>query len=132
MSSKPLTIGSVINCVDNSGAKKIKIIGVLGLQGTKNRNLSCGIGNEVICTVTKGLYKLMKTVQYGLIIRQKVPYERKDGQLVGKVRFTENAGILLNKKVRGLVLKENTIVKGPIAKEVRMISKYADLKGQYK
>lgn len=130
--NKSLTIGSVVNCADNSGAKKLRIIGVIGLQGTKNRYLSCGVGNQIVCTVQKGPTSLTKKVHYGVIVRQKAPFFRAKGDLLGRVRFEQNAAVLLQKKAKGLVPRQNTIIKGPIAIQVKRNSMLKELKGDYK
>ena len=120
-----LPVGSALVCSDNSGAKKLQIIGVLGTQSTRKRRVSAGVGSVVSVRISKGLYSMKRKVRHALIIRQKYAYLRKTGPYMGKIRFTDNAAILLSEKKE--VLK--SVIKGVIAKEVTSIKKYSDLKG---
>ena len=126
--SKLIPIGCEIRCADNSGAKWLRVIGFLGSQGTRKRRLSGGVGSVAVVTVTSGPAELKSKVRYALIIRQKYPYTRKVGSIRGKVKFEDNAGILLgtNKEV----LK--SVVKGVIARQVTLKKKYSELNGVYR
>lgn len=123
--ARMLPIGANLVCSDNSGAKKLQIIGVLKTQGTRKRRLSAGVGSVVSVRITKGLHSMKKKVRHALIIRQKYAYLRKSGPYMGKVKFTDNAAILLSEKKD--VMK--SVVKGVIAKEVLAIKRFSDIKG---
>jgi large subunit ribosomal protein L14 len=101
----------VMTC-DNSGAKVIKIFGVLGKTGTKGRRNGAGVGDMVIASVKKGRPDMRKQVVYAIIARQKKEYRRMDGL---RVKFEDNAAIVL-KDEKGN--PKGTMLKGPIAKEV--------------
>ncbi len=55
-----LPVGAVINCADNSGAKNLYIISVLGIKGRMSRLPSAGVGDMVLATVKKGKPELRK------------------------------------------------------------------------
>lgn len=103
--------GSFLNVADNTGAKKIQCIKVLG--GTRRRY--AGIGDIVTVAVTEatpsGQVK-KKTVTPAIIVRQKANFRRSDGTYI---RFDDNAAVLLDKdnELRG------TRIFGPVAREIR-------------
>lgn len=109
--SRGLRVGSNITCADNTGAKIIQIISVLGYKGVKRRQPTCGVADVIKATVKEGDIKIRKQVVNAVIVRQKAEYRRKEGL---RVTFEDNAAILVddNNEPRG------TEVKGPIAREV--------------
>ena len=101
---------SCLNVADNSGAKEVLVIRVLG--GTKKRYAS--LGDKVVVTVKTALSSstLKKgTVSRAVIVRTKKEVRRKDGSYI---RFEDNAAVVL-KDDKGN--PKGTIYKGPIAKE---------------
>ena len=102
---------SRLNVADNSGAKEVLVIRVLG--GTKKRYAS--VGDKVVVTVKTALSSstLKKgTVSRAVIVRTKKEVRRKDGSYI---RFEDNAAVLLsaNDEPRG------TRIFGPVARELR-------------
>jgi large subunit ribosomal protein L14 len=102
---------SRLNVADNSGAKEVLVIRVLG--GTKRRYAS--IGDKVVVTVKKALPSsgLKKgTVTKAVVVRTKKHIKRKDGSYI---RFDDNACVLLNASddPRG------SRIFGPVARELR-------------
>jgi len=102
---------SRLSVADNSGAKEVLCIRVLG--GTKKRYAS--IGDKIIVTVKSALSSsnLKKgTVSRAVIVRTKKEVRRKDGSYI---RFEDNAAVLLtpNDEPRG------TRIFGPVASELR-------------
>ncbi len=102
---------SRLKVADNSGAKELGLIRVLG--GTRARYAR--IGDIVTCSVkeaspTGGVKK--KAVVKAVIVRSVKPVRRPDGS---SIRFDENAAVLINddKTPRG------TRVFGPIPRELR-------------
>ena len=80
---------SRLNVADNSGAKEVLVIRVLG--GTKKRYAS--VGDKVVVTVKTALSSstLKKgTVSRAVIVRTKKEVRRKDGSYI---RFEDNAGV---------------------------------------
>ena len=102
---------SRLNVADNSGAKEVLCIKVLG--GTKRRYAS--IGDTIVVTVKDAIPSgnIKKgTVAKAVVVRTRKEIRRPDGSYI---RFDDNAAVLLNSagEPRG------TRVLGPIARELR-------------
>ncbi len=108
--TRALPVGAYINCADNSGAKLLQIISVVGYKGRRKRLPSAGVGSVVKVTVKKGEFKLRKKVFSAVIVRQKKEYRRRNGL---RVYFEDNAAVLINEKGDPM----GSEVKGPVAKE---------------
>lgn len=125
--TKGLQHNSYLETCDNSGAKEIKIISILGSRGrtVKGRSPSCGVGDIITATVKKGKPEMRKQVVYAIIVRQRKEYKRPDGS---RIAFEDNAAVVL-KDEKGN--PKGTIFKGPIAREVAerwpAVSKVASL-----
>jgi large subunit ribosomal protein L14 len=96
---------------DNSGAKEVLIIRVLG--GSKRRY--AGIGDKVVVTVKKalptgGIKKSSKSK--AVVVRTSRHLRRKDGSYI---RFDDNAVVLLNNQDE----PRGTRIFGPVARELR-------------
>jgi len=102
---------SLIDCADNTGAKKLKLISVFGYKGVKRRKPSAGVADVVKCSVKEGTVKWRKQVVRAIIVRQKKEFRRSNGL---RVQFEDNAAIIVNEKGE----PQGTQIKGPIAKEV--------------
>lgn len=109
--SKPLQVGSFVETCDNSGAKLVKIVSVIGAKTVKGRRANCGISDLVLVAVKKGRPDMRKQVVYAIITRQKKEFRRPDGM---HVKFEDNAVVVV-KDDKGN--PKGTIFKGPIAKE---------------
>ena len=102
---------SRLSVADNSGAKEVLVIRVLG--GTKKRYAS--IGDKVIVTVKDAISSssLKKgTVSRAVVVRTKKEIRRKDGSYI---RFEDNAAVLLNANDE----PRGTRIFGPVARELR-------------
>ena len=103
---------SRLNVADNSGAKEVLCIRVLGNSGQDY----AGIGDKIVVTVKDSLPGgAMKkgTVSKAVIVRTKKEIQRKDGTAI---RFDENAAVLIKGKDNEPV---GTRIFGPVAREVR-------------
>lgn len=102
---------SRLSVADNSGAKEVLCIRVLG--GTKRRY--AGVGDKIIVTVKSAIPSgnIKKgTVSKAVVVRTKKEIRRPDGSYI---RFDDNAVVLLNasEEMRG------TRIFGPVARELR-------------
>lgn len=100
-----------LNVADNTGAKEVMCIKVLG--GTNRR--TAGLGDIVVCSVKSVIPSSevkRKSVVRGVIVRCKQPTRRPDGSYV---RFDSNAVVLIDndKNPRG------TRIFGAVARELR-------------
>jgi large subunit ribosomal protein L14 len=99
-----------LNVADNSGARKIMCIRILG----GNRKFA-GIGDVIIGVVkdaTPNMPIKRSDVVRAVIMRTKNTIRRKDGM---SIRFDDNAAVIINKENN----PRGTRVFGPIAKELR-------------
>jgi large subunit ribosomal protein L14 len=102
---------SRLNVADNSGAKEVLCIRVLG--GTKRRYAS--IGDQIIVSVKKampGTGVKKGIVSRAVVVRSKKPIRRKDGSYI---RFDDNACVLLNASDE----PRGSRIFGPVARELR-------------
>lgn len=96
---------------DNSGAKEVMCINVLGVSLKKTAQLGDTIVVSVKSAIPRSQVK-KKEIHRAIVVRQVKPYKRSDGS---SIRFDENAVVLINpdKTPKG------TRIFGPIAREVR-------------
>ena len=109
--TKGIPVGAYISCADNTGAKLLKVISVMGYKGRRRRLPAAGVGDLIKCSVKEGTVKWRKQVVTAVIVRQRKEYRRPNGL---RVSFEDNAAVLVNEKGEPL----GTQIKGPIAKEV--------------
>ncbi|MDW3211631.1 MAG: 50S ribosomal protein L14 [Reichenbachiella sp.] len=102
---------SRLSVADNSGAKEVLCIRVLG--GTGKRYAS--VGDKIVVTVKSALSSsnLKKgTVSKAVVVRTKKEVRRKDGSYI---RFEDNAAVLLAESGE----PRGTRIFGPVARELR-------------
>lgn|SRR3989344_3028323 len=105
-----IQLRSIVNVADNSGAKRVGVIKVLG--GSRKRYAQ--IGDLVVCSVKvaeprKAVKK--KDVVRALVVRQRNNFRRTDGSYI---RFDENAVVLLDGKE-----PKGGRIFGPIPREIK-------------
>merc|ERR1711879_879505 len=71
--SLALPVAAVMNCADNTGAKNLYVISVVGYKGRLNRMPAAAGGDMCMCTVKKGKPELRKKVMPGVVIRKANP-----------------------------------------------------------
>jgi large subunit ribosomal protein L14 len=102
---------SVLEVADNSGAKRISCIGLVG--GSKGKY--AGIGDIITASVKEaapdGNVKKGQVVR-AVVVRTKKTRRRRDGSYI---RFDENAAVLINAEREPV----GTRVFGPVARELR-------------
>lgn len=99
------------NVADNSGAKEVLVIKVLG--GTRRRYAR--VGDKVVVTIKKALPSggaKKGTVSKAVVVRTRKELRRKDGSYI---RFDDNAVVLLNAQDE----PRGTRIFGPVARELR-------------
>ena len=105
-----IQLRSYLKPADNSGAKKLAVIGISTKIGKK-----ATIGDVVNCVV-KGADPAGSVVNKEkvkvLVVRTKKEIRRKDGSYV---RFDDNAGVIIDKHG----FPKGTRILGPIAREVK-------------
>jgi len=96
---------------DNSGAKEVLVVHVLG--GTHRRYAS--VGDTIVVTIKSAIptSQVKKgTVSKAVVVRTKKEIRRKDGSYI---RFEDNAAVLLNAQNE----PRGTRIFGPVARELR-------------
>ncbi|MEK7121968.1 MAG: 50S ribosomal protein L14 [Patescibacteria group bacterium] len=105
-----IQLRSMLSVADNSGAKLVQCIKVLG--GTRRRYAR--LGNIVVVSVKiaepRKLVK-KKEVLKAVVVRQRAPFRRKDGSYL---RFDDNAVVILEGKE-----PKGGRIFGPIPRELR-------------
>ena len=102
---------SVLEVADNSGAKKVQCIKVLG--GSKRRYV--GIGDVIKVSIKEAIPrgKVKKgEVMLAVVVRTCHGVRREDGSLI---RFDKNAAVILNAQKQPI----GTRVFGPVTRELR-------------
>ena len=106
-----IQIKSLLNIADNSGARKVMCVKVLG--GSRRRYAS--IGDVVVVAVREAIpnSKIAKgTVHKAVIVRTAKELKREDGSLI---RFDDNSAVLINQSKEPV----GTRIFGPVARELR-------------
>ncbi|MBI3290987.1 50S ribosomal protein L14 [Candidatus Falkowbacteria bacterium] len=103
---------TMLKVADNTGAKKLQCIKVLG--GNKKRY--AGIGDIITVSVKEAVpYSSVKKgeVLHAVIVRTRKEVRRSDGSYV---RFDDNAAVIVDKKTKE---PRGTRIFGPVARELR-------------
>ena len=102
---------SKLKVADNTGAKELKCIRVLGGSVRKYGN----IGDVIVASVRKaapgGVVKKGDVVK-AVVVRVHKSYRRKDGSYI---RFDDNAAVIINNDKQ----PKGTRIFGPVARELR-------------
>ncbi len=102
---------SKLNVADNTGAKKVMCIRVLG--GTRRKYAS--VGDVIVVSVKSAIPggSVKKgDISKAVVVRTKKEIGRKDGSYI---RFDENAAVLINEQSE----PKGTRIFGPVARELR-------------
>lgn len=102
---------SRLKVADNSGAKELMCIKVLGGAGRRYAKVGDIIVASVKEAIPRGKVKKGDVVQ-AIVVRTAAPIFRKDGSVI---RFDRNAAVLINKQGEPI----GTRVFGPVTRELR-------------
>ncbi len=105
-----LQMRSIIDVADNTGAKKVGLIKVLG--GTRKRYAQ--IGDVIVVSVKSAEPRKQikkKDVVKALVVRQRQPFRRTDGSYI---KFDDNAVVILEGKE-----PKGGRIFGPIPREIK-------------
>jgi len=107
-----IQLRSILKLADNSGAKRLMVIGIPGYS----KKYTASLGQVVTCVVDQvnlgGAVKDSEIVK-AVIVRVKKIIGRKDGSCI---RFDDNAAVIINPKDK---TPRGTRVFGPVAREVK-------------
>ncbi len=102
---------TTLDVADNSGARRVQCIKVLG--GSKRR--SAGIGDIIVVSVKDAIPRgrvKKGTVHKAVIVRTSKALKRDDGSII---RFDRNAAVLINQAGEPI----GTRIFGPVTRELR-------------
>lgn len=102
---------SVLSVADNSGAKKVKCIKVLG--GSRRRY--AGIGDVIKVSIKEAIPRgrvKKGDIYVAVIVRSRKGVRRSDGSVI---RFDQNAAVLLTPQLQPV----GTRIFGPVTRELR-------------
>lgn len=105
---------SKLKITDNSGAKAVKVIRVLG--GYQKRYAR--IGDIVTCAVKEAVPRAnikKGDVVHAVLVRTRKEIRRPDGSYI---RFDDNAAVVIDKKSKE---PKSTRIFGPVARELRQL-----------
>lgn len=100
-----------LNVADNSGARKVQCIRVLGGTGRRYARVGDVIVVSVKDAIPNSPVKKGSVVK-AVVVRTKKEYSRKDGTLI---RFSDNAAVVINEAREPI----GTRIFGPVARELR-------------
>jgi large subunit ribosomal protein L14 len=106
-----IQVESNLEVADNSGARRVQCIKVLG--GSKRK--TAGVGDIIVVSIKEAIPrgKVKKgTVERAVIVRTSYPVRRNDGSVI---RFDRNAAVLINKQNEPI----GTRIFGPVVRELR-------------
>jgi large subunit ribosomal protein L14 len=112
--SRGIPAGAIVKCADNSGARTLRVIQVMGYKGRLRRVPSAAVGDMITISVRRGTPDMRRKIFQAVLIRQIKPYRRNDGLWV---QFEDNAAVVMTPEgdMRG------SEIRGPVAKEAAEI-----------
>ncbi len=108
--TRGLPAGSRLSCADNTGAKELKLINVIGYSGRLRRIPSACVGEMVAVSVTKGAPDLRRQIFPAVVVRQSKSFRRADGV---RIQFEDNAAVIMTPEGE----LKGTEIRGPVARE---------------
>ncbi len=102
---------TVLDVADNSGAKKVACVKVLG----GSDRMTAGIGDIIVVSIKDAIPRgrvKKGDVHKAVIVRQRFALKREDGSVI---RFDRNAAVLVNKDKEPI----GTRIFGPVTRELR-------------
>ncbi|MBC7129868.1 50S ribosomal protein L14 [Candidatus Bathyarchaeota archaeon] len=108
--SRGLPAGSILKCADNTGARELRLIQVIGYKGRKGRVPTAAVGDRIAVSVRRGTPDMRKKIFHAVVVRQRMPFRRPDGIWV---QFEDNAAVIITPEGE----MKGSEIRGPVAKE---------------
>ena len=103
-------VGTTLRVADNSGAKRLKLIGI---PGSNKKTATLG---DIVTVVINGASSVGNVkdhaIERAVVVRVKKEFRRKDGTYI---RFDDNAAVVIDKDKNML----GTRIFGPVSRELR-------------
>jgi large subunit ribosomal protein L14 len=106
-----IQLRSILDVADNTGAKRVSLIGVLGRKGKSFAEIGDIINVNVKESVADAVIKKGEVAR-AVVVRTKSPVRRPDGSIL---RFDRNAVVFIDNQSN----PRGTRVFGPVARELR-------------
>lgn len=110
--TRGLNIGTVVKIADNSGALLARVVSVKRGKVGRGRQQYAKVADLVKVSIKKGIPDVKGKVFDAIVVRQKRPYRRSNGELIA---FVDNAAVII-KDEKGE--PKGTQIKGPVAREI--------------
>ena len=108
--SRGLQPPSILRCADNTGARNLRLVQVMGYKGRLRRYPSAAVGDKITVSVRHGTPDMRKKIFQAVIVRQRKPFRRIDGVWVA---FEDNAAVVITPEGE----MKGSEIRGPVAKE---------------
>lgn len=108
--SRGLPVGAILRCTDNTGARELRLIQVMGYKGRLRRIPSAAVGDRITVSVKRGTPEMRKKIFHAVVVRQRKPYRRAEGVWV---QFEDNAAVIITPEGE----MKGSEIRGPAAKE---------------
>ncbi|HVP17320.1 MAG TPA: 50S ribosomal protein L14 [candidate division Zixibacteria bacterium] len=108
--SRGLQPPAILRCADNTGARNLRLVQVMGYKGRLRRYPSAAVGDKITVSVRQGTPDMRKKIFQAVIVRQRKPFRRIDGVWVA---FEDNAAVVITPEGE----MKGSEIRGPVAKE---------------
>ncbi len=102
--------GTRLAVADNSGAKEVTMIGVIGVKTRLRRIPFASVGDMIVVSIKKGKTELVGQVARAIVVRQRKPFRRPDGTWIA---FEDNACVIVTPEGN----PKGSEIRGPVARE---------------
>ncbi len=101
---------AVLRCTDNTGARALRLVQVMGYKGRLRRYPCASVGDRITVSVRQGTPDMRKKIFQAVIVRQRRPFRRVDGVWL---QFEDNAAVIITPEGE----MKGSEIRGPVAKE---------------
>lgn len=101
---------AVLKCADNTGARALRLVQVMGYKGRLRRYPRAAVGDKITVSVRQGSPDMKKKIFQAIIVRQRKPFRRIDGVWV---QFEDNAAVIITPEGE----MKGSEIRGPVARE---------------
>ena len=108
--SKGVQAGTMLKCADNTGAREIRLVQVIGYKGRLRRVPLAGVGDLIMASVRKGTADMRRKLFRAVVVRQRMPFRRAEGIWV---QFEDNAAVIMTAEGE----MKGSEIRGPVARE---------------
>ena len=108
--SRGVQAGTMLKCADNTGARELRLVQVIGYKGRLRRVPSAGVGDLIMTSVRKGTPDMRKKLFRAVVVRQRMPFHRAEGIWV---QFEDNAAVIMTTEGE----MKGSEIRGPVARE---------------